>query len=156
MTRDERRIDVKYFPLAIGLILTAAGCGGAEVPVADSGPTVTTLPAVSPTSTAPTDDAAPSEDSLELVDDAVRDLAGRLGVAGEEVKVLEVEAVTWSDGSLGCPEPGMMYTQALVEGWRLTLAVEDDTYAYHSSSDGPPFLCERPSIDPASTDRYSS
>ena len=37
----------------------------------------------------------------------------------DQVKVLTVESVTWSDGSLGCPEPGMMYTQALVRGHRI-------------------------------------
>ena len=42
------------------------------------------------------------------------DAAQRAGVALDKVKVLTVESVTWSDCSLGCPEPGMMYTQALV------------------------------------------
>ena len=34
-------------------------------------------------------------------------------------------AVTWSDGSAGCPEPGMMYTQALVPGYRIVLQAGD-------------------------------
>ena len=38
-----------------------------------------------------------------------------------DLKVLSAEAVTWSDGSLGCPEPGMMYTQALVPGYRVQI-----------------------------------
>jgi len=29
---------------------------------------------------------------------------------------VEVDAVTWPDTSLGCPKPGMMYPQVLVEG----------------------------------------
>ncbi len=58
--------------------------------------------------------------------------------------VVAVEAVTWRDGSLGCAKPGTMYTQALVEGQRITLAVGDEEYAYHSGGDRDPFLCEDP------------
>jgi hypothetical protein len=34
----------------------------------------------------------------------------------EALAVVRAEAVTWEDGSLVCPQPGMMYTQALEEG----------------------------------------
>ena len=47
------------------------------------------------------------------------DAAQRADVAAGAVKILAVESVTWADGSLGCPEPGMMYTQALVRGYRV-------------------------------------
>ena len=32
--------------------------------------------------------------------------------------------MTWTDGSLGCPQKGMSYTQALVEGELLLLRVD--------------------------------
>ena len=54
-----------------------------------------------------------------MLDRIRADAAQRAGVILDQVKVLTVESVTWSDGSLGCPEPGMMYTQALVRGYRV-------------------------------------
>ena len=57
--------------------------------------------------------------------EAVADLARRLHVAEDAIAVERVEEVTWNDGSLGCAEPGSMYTQALVAGSRITLSVGD-------------------------------
>ena len=50
------------------------------------------------------------------------DASKRAGVPLAEVTLLTLEPVTWSDGSAGCPEPGMMYTQALVPGYRIRAA----------------------------------
>lgn len=75
---------------------------------------------------------------------ATADLAARLEVDEGEVAVIAVEAVTWRDGSLGCAEPGTMYTQALVEGHRITLTVGGEEYEYHDGGRRGPFLCEDP------------
>lgn len=72
---------------------------------------------------------------------AIQQLAGRLGVAPESISVVEARAVTWTDGSLGCPEPGMMYTQALVPGELIVLEVAGRRYRFHSSLRGEPFEC---------------
>jgi hypothetical protein len=50
------------------------------------------------------------------------DAARRSGVAAADLRVMSVEDVTWSDGSLGCPQPGRIYTQALVPGHRVRIA----------------------------------
>jgi len=76
--------------------------------------------------------------------EAVADLARRLDVPEEEVVVDRVEEVTWHDGSLGCAEKGTMYTQALVDGSRITLRAGERTYEYHAGGGRAPFLCERP------------
>ena len=52
---------------------------------------------------------------------AVDDLAATLGIDAGEVEVVSVEEVTWRDGSRGCAQPGMAYTQALIDGSRITL-----------------------------------
>ncbi len=77
-----------------------------------------------------------------VVERARADLATRLGVEESVIEVVSAELVTWSDGSLGCPQPGMMYTQALVEGSRVVLGSEGTLYPYHAGPDGEPFLCE--------------
>ncbi len=79
---------------------------------------------------------------MPLVTDAVDDLAGRLDISPDAVTVVEALAVTWPDGSLGCPEPGMMYTQVLVDGTFVLLEADGQRYEYHGGN--PLFLCEQP------------
>ena len=67
--------------------------------------------------------------------DRIRADAGqRAGVPLDNVKVLTVESVTWADGSLGCPEPGVMYTQALVRGHRVRVDAGGTILLYHSGA----------------------
>ena len=75
---------------------------------------------------------------------AVDDLATTLGVDAGEVEVVSVEEVTWRDGSRGCAEPGMSYTQALIDGSRITLRAGGQTYEYHSGGSQPPARCDKP------------
>ncbi|HVR78673.1 MAG TPA: hypothetical protein VMS99_09805 [Acidimicrobiia bacterium] len=77
-----------------------------------------------------------------VVEQARADLAGRLDVEESSIVVVSAERVTWSDGSLGCPLPGMMYTQALVPGSQVILEYGGEAYDYHAGTDGEPFLCE--------------
>ena len=80
--------------------------------------------------------------SLEDVVGAARaDAARRTGVAAESLVLLSAEAVTWSDGSLGCPQPGVMYTQALVPGYRVRLRGPAGEMDYHASARGSLLLC---------------
>ena len=72
---------------------------------------------------------------------AVNDLASRLGVAADAISVVRVEEVDWPDGSLGCPQPDMRYTQALVNGSFIQLRAGDQLYNYHSGGRRQPFLC---------------
>jgi hypothetical protein len=85
----------------------------------------------------------------EVVRAAREDAARRTGVAAELMVLVSAESVTWSDGSLGCPQPGMMYTQALVPGYRVRLRGPDGEMDYHASARGALVLCpaER-AVDP--------
>jgi hypothetical protein len=76
-----------------------------------------------------------------LLEQIRADAAQRAGVPVVAVKVLVVEPVTWSDGSLGCPEPGMMYTQALVPGYRIRVDASGTVLAYHAGSQHTFVLC---------------
>ncbi len=81
--------------------------------------------------------------SASITQLAIADLAERLGIEGaDEIVVVIAEDVTWRNGSLGCPEPGMSYTQALVDGFRVILEVEGAQYPYHSGRGQAPFLCQ--------------
>jgi hypothetical protein len=83
-------------------------------------------------------------DQRDQVARAIQDLASRLNITPEEIALVDVAEVVWRDGSLGCPQPGIMYTQALVDGMRIRLSAGEVIYHYHSSIRGQPFLCESP------------
>lgn len=68
-------------------------------------------------------------------------LADRLGVDVETISVASVEEREWSDAALGCPEPGQMYAQVMTPGFEITLAVDGDTYTYHSDRSSVLILC---------------
>ncbi len=78
--------------------------------------------------------SAPPDTSARpaVVQDAMADLASRLGIAATQISVASVEDVDWPNAALGLPEPGMMYTQAIVPGQRIILEALGRTYAYHS------------------------
>lgn len=77
----------------------------------------------------------------QFVSEAVSDLARRLEIDEQDIKVVEAQVVTWPNSALGCPEPDMMYTQALVPGYRVHLSAEGHGYHYHGASGKPPFHC---------------
>lgn len=70
-------------------------------------------------SPAPADDSGSvglGEDIPSQVRGAMADLAAYLGVSTDVIDWISQEEVEWPDGSLGCPQPGMSYTQAVVNG----------------------------------------
>jgi hypothetical protein len=75
---------------------------------------------------------------------AVSDLASRLDLSPDTIDVLDARDVTWRDGSVGCPTPGMAYTHALVPGFLVVLRSGDSSYRYHAAGDLMPFRCETP------------
>lgn len=76
------------------------------------------------------------------VEAAIADLSARLDVRAADIEVVRAEPVTWSDGSLGCPQPDVMYTQALVDGVFIQLRAGDTLYSYHGGGNQNPTLCE--------------
>ena len=114
-------------------------------------------------SPAPSEDAgddggqttAPEQEDGVTSDDpeafARADAAQRAGVDEAEVTVVTNEAVTWPDGSLGCPQPGQFYTQALVDGYRIVVEAGGQELHYHGQTGQPPAYCENPS-EPAAGD----
>lgn len=138
-------------PLSIGALLLIAllivGCQPivAPIPSPDSitspQPTPVAQQEESPMSTPADANAAAAPSEVEM---ATADLAARLAVDANEIEVISVQSVDWRDGSLGCPEPGMMYAQVIVPGMRIVLAVDGQEYEYHSGRNRDPFLCEEP------------
>ena len=80
--------------------------------------------------------------ALETVVAAARTHAAqRSGLAPEALVLVDAKPVTWSDGSLGCPQPGRMYSMALVPGFRVRLRSPTELLDYHASARGGLVLC---------------
>jgi hypothetical protein len=77
-----------------------------------------------------------------LVDQAKSDLAQRLSLPTNEIDLVEVTEVEWSDASLDCPQPGISYLQVITPGYRILLNVNDQAYEYHSNRDAYVVYCE--------------
>jgi hypothetical protein len=143
----------KPLPLiAIGIVLSLAlaACGEQEDPVLEQPPIDDLIGEDDPDAEPPAEDdgagddgAAGGSDSREITI-ATADAAERAGVAASDVTFVSFEMVTWPDGSLGCPEPDMMYTQALVEGYRIVLEADGERYTYHGALGEDPFHCATP------------
>lgn len=86
---------------------------------------------------------APAELVAQIREDVIR----RSGADPSTVKLIRDESVTWSDGSLGCPRPGEVYTQVLVAGFWIVFDVAGRQFDYRSDRRGSFRLCEgrRPS-----------
>lgn len=127
---------------ATAVMLVLGGCGdSATAPGSSSSPTAA-APEETVTSSPP-----PAEQPAQrrgVVGDAVRDLARRLGVDPAQIRVVSAEEVTWPDGSIGCPKPGMMYPQVLTNGSRVVLEAQGQRYEYHAGGRRSAFLCENP------------
>ena len=149
------RIAIASATLAILLAACAAGA-----PSETQSPTVSPIP---PLMESPSESpAAPTEDDgnmgdvdQQIIDEVVQQAAEDTGVGADEITVVTAEAVTWSDGSIGCPQEGMAYTQALVPGFRIVLDVAGEEIHYHAGSDGEFFPCDdpQPPAEGGTTDR---
>jgi hypothetical protein len=76
-----------------------------------------------------------------MVAAARSDAAQRTGQPESAVQVHSAQRVTWADGGLGCPRPGVHYTMALVPGYRIGLQVQARLLDYHASERGVLLLC---------------
>jgi hypothetical protein len=125
-----QRSGNRRFSKAVVLVLAMVGCSQAQDVAQQEDPTTMS-------------DAIPGAES-ELVRIATEDLAARLDISPDQIKLTRFDEVTWPDGSIGCPRKDMRYTQALVNGSLIVLRVDGVDYQYHSGGSRAPFYCANP------------
>jgi len=86
--------------------------------------------------------AQTSEAPTELLDKIRAEVAAEQGLTAADVKVISSQAVNWPNGALGCPKPGLMYTQAIVPGYRIELEAGGKRFTYNASTRGGYKRCE--------------
>jgi hypothetical protein len=78
----------------------------------------------------------------EILERIRRDATSRLGVEAASLEQVRAEAVTWNDGALGCPQPDVVYTQALEPGYWVVLQANGRQLDYRARASGYFFICE--------------
>lgn len=86
---------------------------------------------------------------LQMYAGALADCAARSGKNEDTLRVVRAEVVTWRDGSLGCPAPGLGYSQALVDGFWLVISDGELEYDYRAGRGGSFMYCAHPQAGPA-------
>jgi hypothetical protein len=129
--------------IMLGLFFSLAACEGTEEPLPDV--------AVSKEATEPEEIQIEVPAPMNMngqIASAKKDLAQRLDIPPESVKLSAARQVTWRSGALGCPQSGMNYTEALVPGSVIYLQADNVIHAYHAKFAGKPFYCPRERVEP--------
>ncbi|GAA2987155.1 hypothetical protein GCM10010460_24300 [Microbacterium terrae] len=132
------RIAMTTVAFATAVALTACAPGGT---VSEPSSPASPSPSLSRFEPVPTASGEAAEVPASHWDAIVADLASR-GVTGEP-QLVSAENVTWPNAALGCPKPGMSYTQALIDGMRVVVTVDGVVYDYRFGTEATPLLCER-------------
>lgn len=82
-----------------------------------------------------------SPESAAVVDAAVTDAASHLGVSRDTLHVDQVEPRQWPDSSLGCPQPGQLYSQIVTPGFLIVISSGAHQLEYHSDDRTRVTLC---------------
>lgn len=73
-------------------------------------------------------------------------LAERTGAGADTFETVRAESQVWPDGAMGCPQPGLTYTHAPVQGYWIVLEHNARDYDYRVSRTGTMVLCEAMAI----------
>jgi len=141
-------MKVQYYLLVLSALVWLPGCQPSNANQTDES---SSLPPFENTITMTIPSAVNTLDPVaqELIRQAKLQLVKKLGVGIEEVFLVNIEAVKWPDASLGCPQPGITYSQANTSGFRIVLGVAEKQYEYHTDSGRFTVLCEKEEISNA-------
>ena len=128
----------------LAVVWVVSACSAAS-PSGDGGSSLT------PASVQPTrlpDPASPPPGPVNLpatiVDPVIAEVAKLAGVTVDQVRIISAEPVVFPDGGLGCPVPGMMYTQVQVDGFKIVADVGGKTYDFRGTGPDKFRLCTTP------------
>ncbi len=124
--------------LAVAVLVAGCSSGGSPMSTPSSArpPFQTTTPLPSESGGGQAAESVPPKRWAAILGD----LANR-GVPTDAVELVSAESVTWPNGALGCPKPGVSYTQALVYGMKVVVSVAGTPYDYRFGNSDQPKLC---------------
>ncbi len=120
------------------ITLTAAlwivyGCTASSSSDGPGGPLEPSFDQPTQESAAPSLGSDVSDLPASVLDPVIAEVARLAGVPIDQVVVVSGEAITFPDGSLGCPQPGMAYTQVLVDGYKVVAEAGGKTYDFRGT-----------------------
>ena len=69
-------------------------------------------------------------------------LAAKINTSVDRITLSEVNAVQWTDSSLGCPRPGVTYTEVITPGYQIQLEAEGKVFIFHTDNRDRVILCD--------------
>ena len=145
-TRSAAILGAPAFVVAVAtLVIACSGSAGTSASATGSATATPSEPGSRPSgpvSIPPSADVVPGKVPAALVDRIVADAAAVAKVEPADVVVVSTESVTWNDGSLGCPKPGVSYIQMIIQGYRVIVEAGGQRYDYRAGSSGEPKRCE--------------
>lgn len=129
------------------LVVLLAACGSAGGPGAASTTSTMSEQTTTTVESTTTEDAEavplPAGFPDSLLEEIISDASDRTGTPEQSVEVVSVEASTFGDTSLGCPEEGKMYAQVITPGFTVILDAEGEELDYRvAEGSGTFILCE--------------
>ena len=124
------------FPMLVLVALTLAACA-ARLGASPGDTDAASHPSPGGSGSADAPDGIPDAVWAAILADLERQTGGP-----SDPEVVSAAAVTWNDGSLGCPEAGKAYTQALVDGYQVILEVNGERYDYRVGNGASVKLCD--------------
>ncbi len=147
-------MKILFFVLAMAGVHLMVSCGGNPMATGSSTPTQsvtvaggqiipnTPLPSESNNGVPMPNQTPPSDPSSQkLIQIATKSLAQKLQIDIEQIQLISVEAMTWPDASLGCPQMGVMYAQVVTPGYKIVLETGGRQYPYHTDDKERVVLC---------------
>ena len=63
-------------------------------------------------------------------------LAKQLQISVDTIQLVSTQQVQWTDGCLGVQQPGIMCAMHVVDGYKITLLAQGQTYEVRTNQDG--------------------
>jgi hypothetical protein len=128
--------------LAATLLVCACGASSNSTsPTSVAAPLTQSVSPVPSTLLEPGSESDGGNGQQAAVDAALSDAAAHLGVGRDVLRVTQVEPHQWPDASLGCPRPGILYSQVVTPGYLVIVNGSDKQLEYHTDARARVVLC---------------
>lgn len=78
----------------------------------------------------------------DVLDMLYEQVATQSAMSKAQIVTVRAETVTWRDGSLGCPQPNLAYSQALVDGYWVILRAGREEFDYRITKNRKYMRCQ--------------
>ena len=84
----------------------------------------------------------PDPQAQKMIQLAKESLSRKFKINEDQIHLSSVEAMTWSDAGLGCPQAGIVYAQVITPGFQILFEAIGQTFSYHTDNTERVILCD--------------